>query len=293
MILVKEEFIGGEKWRRAVKLGGSDAIVLWVAIKCYCSQHPDTEGFVPGEELEALPGAPRGARRKALQALLECGRLLPGGDRGPGLLEPAEGGWILHDYLEHSASPEEIELRRARARLRKQDYRERTRRELAAVLRLTADLGTPALAPPPLEAGDTVGHVPHVPWDTSGDTGGTVPRDDLAGACPREGERVPAPTRASAHPNPTQPNPTQKSLRSLASTIRDPRAPPGELRHPVEACAAHRQFAADHGLDVEPLLAELRAAPGTAGLSSDEIRTRLAGMLEAAAEVRQAIGGAA
>jgi hypothetical protein len=296
MILVKEEFVGGEKWRRAVKLGGSDAIVLWLAMKCYCSQHPDTEGFVPGEEIEALPGAPRGARRKALQALLECGRLLPGGGRGTGLVEPAEGGWKLHDYLDHSASPEELELRRAKAALRKQTYRESKRRELDAVRRLSADLG----APPPLGAGDTAGHVPrdtrghvpHVEGDIAGDTGGTVSRDGPTGAGPHEGAHGPALTRAGAHPSPTQPSPTQpkKSLRSLASTIRDPRV---ELGRPVEACAAHRQFAAEHGLDVEPILAELRAAPGTACLSADEIRAQVGALLLSAAEQRQAIGGAA
>lgn len=285
MILVKEEFVGGEKWRRASKLGGSDAIVLWLAMKCYCSQHPDTEGFVPGEEIEALAGAPRGARRKALQSLIDCGRLLPDGARGPGLVETVEGGWRLHDYLEHSASPEAEALRRAKARLRKQDYRDRTRRELASVQRLTAELG----------AGDTAGHVPSVSRDTSRDTGGTVSRDGLAGAGPREGAHDPAPTRASAHPSPTLPSPTQpkNSLRSLASTIREPRAPGSELRRPVEACPAHRQFAAEHGLDVEPFVAELDADPSTATLSADEIRARLAGLLMTAAEQRQALGGAA
>jgi len=293
MILVKEEFVGGEKWRRAVKLGGSDAIVLWMAMKCYCSQHPDTEGFVPGEEIEALAGAPRGARRKALQSLIDCGRLLPDGARGPGLVEPAEGGWRMHDYLEHSASPEEIELRRAKARLRKQDYRERTRRELAAVRRLTAELGAPPLETHPLGAGDNAGHVPRDGWDISRDTSGTVPRDGLADACPHEGAPVYAPAGASAHPSPALPNPTKKSLPSLASTIREPRGRGSELGRPVQACAAHRQFAAEHGLDVEPFVAELDADPSTAALSGDEIRARLAGLLMTAAEQRQAIGGAA
>lgn len=282
MILVKEEFVGGEKWRRAVKLGGSDSIVLWMAMKNYCSQHPDTEGFVPDEELDALPGAPRGARRKALQALIACGRLLPCGGRGAGLVELAEGGWLLHDYCEHSASPEEIELRRAKARLRKQTYREGKRRELDAVRRLTAELG----------AGDTAGHVPSGARDTPRDTGETVTRDSLAGACPPGGAHEGAPTRASAHPSPAQPSPTQpkKSLRSLASTIRDPR---GGLPPPVEACAEHRQFAADYGLDVEPFLAELRDAASAESLSPDEIRTRLGALLMTAAEQRQAMGGAA
>lgn len=278
MILIKEEFVGGEKWRRAVKLGGSDAIALWVAMKCYCSLHPDTEGFVPDEELDALPGAPRGARRRALQALIKCGRLLLAGERGTGLVEVAPGGWRLHDYLDHSAAPEEIELRREKARIKKQTYREHKRIELAAVRRFAGELA----------AGDSPGGHP---GDNGGDNGGTVVGDVLAGAPPHESARAPAPTRASAHPSPALPNPTQKNLRSLASTIRDHRA--GELGNPVEACASHRQFAAEHDLDLEPFLAQLRGAPGTVALSKDEIRTHLAAMLEQAVERRQAIGGAA
>lgn len=282
MILIKEEFVGGEKWRRAVKLGGSDAIALWVAMKCYCSLHPDTEGFVPDEELDALPGAPRGARRRALQALIKCGRLLLAGERGTGLVEVAPGGWRLHDYLDHSAAPEEIELRREKARIKKQTYREHKRIELAAVRRFAGELA--GADSPGGQQGDTEG-------DSPGDNRGTVPGDVLAGAPPHEGARAPAPTRAGAHPSPALPNPTHKNLRSLASTIRDHRA--GELGNPVEASAAHRQFAAEHGLELEPFLAQLRGEPGTVALSKDEIRTHLAALLEQAAERRQAIGGAA
>jgi hypothetical protein len=283
MILIKEEFVGGEKWRRAVKLGGSDVIALWLAMKCYCSSHPDTEGFVPNEELDGLPGAPRGARRKALQALIECGRLLPCGGRGAGLVEVAQGGWQMHDYLDHSAAPEEIELRRQKARLRKQSYRESKRRELDAVRRLAGELaeGTP---------GDmSHGTSGDIPGDTSGDGSETVPRDDLAGASPSASASVPAPARAGAHSSPTHSSPTHKKSLTRPSTIRGARARP----HPVEACAEHRLFAAENGLELEPVLAELRASPSTAGLSADEIRTRLASLLMTAAEQRQAIGGAA
>jgi hypothetical protein len=285
MILIKEEFIGGEKWRRAVELGAADAIVLWLAIKCYCAQHPDTEGFVPTEDLDRLPGAPRRAR-KALQALIDCGRMLPGGARGPGLVEPAEGGWRLHDYLDHSASPEEVALRRERARLRKQAYREHKRRELDAVRRLASEerqLGAPPLASHPL--GD--GGAGHVPWDTAGhsgdirgDTEGDVPLDRLAGARPPEPAQAPAPTRASAQPSPPQPSPAKKSLRSLTNGIRD-----------LEVCAEHRRFAAEHRIELEPILAELREDPRAAVLSADEMRARLGGLLMSAAGGQ--MGGAA
>jgi|GEM_PF-4921790 len=293
MILIKEEFVGGEKWCRAVKLGGNDVIAMWLAMKRYCSLHPDTEGFVPDEELDALPGAPRAARRKPLQALIECGRLLPGGQRGTGLVEPAEGGWKLHDYLDHSAAPEEIELRRQKARLRKQDERERKRLELAAVRRLSAELTAGGDAAGHVTR-DTAGHVTRDGCDISRDTGETVPRDGLAGERPHEGAPVPAPTRASAHPSPTLPNPSKKSLRSLTSTIRDPRGRGSELGRPVEVCPAHREFALEHGVDVAPLLVELADDPSTAGLSPDDLRARLGALLMTAAEQRQAaIGGAA
>lgn len=294
MILIKEEMIGGDKYRRAIELGGSDAIVLWLALKCYCSQHADTEGFVPGEVLAGLPGAPRRAR-KALEALVDCGRLLPDGTRGHGFVEEVEHGWQLHDYLDHAPPREEIELRKEKSRLRKQSYREHKRRELAAVRRLAAELGEQGA--PPLEGhplgGDTAGHVPRDRWDTEGDTEGDSPRDtegdnpgvSLAGGRPREGTRGPAPARAGAPPNPTQPNPTKRNLPRRASTIRDP------LR--VAACAEHRLFASENGLDVDELLEEVRRTPEAAGLSEDEIRTRLGEVLANAAAERRAMGGAA
>lgn len=281
MILIKEEFVGGEKWRRAVELGGSDAIVLWLAMKRYCSHHTDTEGFVPDEDLEGLPGAPR-RLRKALQVLIDCGRRLPCGQRGPGFVEPVEGGWRLHDYLEHSAAPEEIALKREKERIRKNAYRESKRRELDAVRRFASELGT----------GEPAGHVPHVPWDSPTESDGTgeadVPRDTLAGAGPPEGARVHAPAHAGAHPNPSQPNPT-KNLRGLTSTIREP---PSELGAPIEVSPAHRRLAADHGLDVEELVEQLRSELGDACLSKDEIRARLSGALMTAIDLRR-VGGAA
>lgn len=283
MILIKEEFVGGEKWRRAVELGGSDVIALWLALKCYCSQHPDTEGFIPAEVLDGLPGAPRRAR-KALQALIECGRMLPKGERGTGLVETVEHGWKLHDYLDHAAAPEEDELRREKARLKKQTYREARRRELAAVRRLAGDLAA---------AGDIGGQSGDSKGDTPGDNGGDTKGDGvapvLAGARPPESARERAPTRASAHPSPTLPNPTQKSLRSLASTI----LRTDELVT-LEPCAAHRQYAAEHDLDLDPILSELAMEAGTACLSRDEVGVRIWRKLErAATERRQAMGGAA
>jgi hypothetical protein len=70
------------------------------------------------------------------------------------------------------------------------------------------------------------------------------------------------------------------------STIRDP----AEL---VEACPEHRQYAADHHLELEPFLAEVRTAARAQALSPDEVRSRLATLLATAVEQRPAVGGAA
>lgn len=121
MITIKEEFVGGDKWKRAVALAGSDAIVLWLAMKHYVAVHL-TNGFVPGDEVRALPGAPAKARR-ALDALLGCGRLRPDGSRGAGLVDEHPHGWQLHDYLDHANSADKEMDRRRKERDRKASYR--------------------------------------------------------------------------------------------------------------------------------------------------------------------------
>jgi hypothetical protein len=200
VIVIKEEFVGGEKYSRAQRLGGSDAIVMWLALKAYASKHPSCAGFIPDEDLDRLLGAPAPrVVQKALRALVECGRLLPDGSRGPGLVEPVPSGWQLHDYLDHSQAPEELELRRERARLKKQRQREEQRRELELVRSQTRDLS-------PGQMGDNEGQLP---GDTSGDDGGDEPRDvpgtSLAGA--RTPGPAPARTGARPQPSPTLSNP--------------------------------------------------------------------------------------
>ena len=189
MLVLKEEFVGCEKYRRAYKLGGGDAIVMWLALKCYASQHPSSEGFIPDEDINDLAGVPR-SPRKALRALVECGGLMPDGTRGAGLVDPAPGGWRLHDYLDHSQTPEEIELRREKARQKKARQRAEKRRELEQVR-------TESITVYALERG------------TPGDSGGHVPGDTLASVRPPAHVSAPARVHALARPqpNPAQPNP--------------------------------------------------------------------------------------
>lgn len=189
--MLKEEFVGCPKWMRAIKLAGSDAIVMWLAIKLYASTHP-TNGFVPDEEVELLRGAPRNPR-KALKALVECGAIGPDGQRGAGLVEPALHGWQMHDYTEHANSSEHELLRKEKARDRKRQQRERERLELEA-RRLAA-----GVHPQPPPSGGTYNRDTR---DSHGVTSVTVTHETgpvTSGVYPG------APGRAH-EPNPTQPN---------------------------------------------------------------------------------------
>jgi len=206
MIVIKEEFVGSDKYRRAAKLGGSDAIVLWLALKCYASKYPRTLGFIPSEAIADLPGAPK-RTRKAFDALLACGELLPSGERGAGLVEWVDGGWQLHDYLDHSVAPEELELRKEKARLKKQRQRAEQRQELEELREIgeaIEGLGQRGDMSP----GTDGGHVP-----------GT-PRGDNGGASPRAGARPPA-SASPRVPNPTLPSPPHfsKEMRRTSSDL--------------------------------------------------------------------------
>lgn len=100
------------KFIRAAKEGGSDAIHLWLGLKCYCSKHL-TDGFVPEDMLDEVrgPRSPK-ARERAMRALMSAR-----------LVHLADGGYQMHDYLDWSSSREEVLARRAAARERKQRSR--------------------------------------------------------------------------------------------------------------------------------------------------------------------------
>jgi len=117
-----DAFIGHHKTRRAVR-SGWEALGMWLALRTYVALHL-TDGFIPDEEIDELPSAPK-APRKWLKVLVECGRPERDGTRGPGLLDPVDGGWMLHDYGDHALSADEIRRRRDYARDRKCKQRQR------------------------------------------------------------------------------------------------------------------------------------------------------------------------
>lgn len=209
VITIKEEFVGGAKITRAIKIGGWEALGMWLALKRYCAEHP-SGGFIPDEDMDKLHGAPKN-QAKAMKALAECGRLAVDGSRGHGLVERHELGWQLHHYEDHANTVEE-ELRREKARVRKQVWRAEQAAMLAG-LRAGQHNGTESGQSHGTETRDcpAVSHGTEA-GQSAGQSRGTPPA----------GGGAPARTRAHAPPNPTQPNPTSRGEDPPAPKPADP-----------------------------------------------------------------------
>lgn len=122
MITVKEEFLSSVKTQRAIKLGGYSVLAVWLALKAYVAAG-NTGGFIPAESIPDLPGMPK-KWQKAMDALVDCGKLRPDGSRGPGLVERVELGFQLHDYEDHGTPVEVEDERRRKAREKKRRHRQ-------------------------------------------------------------------------------------------------------------------------------------------------------------------------
>jgi hypothetical protein len=97
------------KFIRAVKLGGSEAIHLWLGIRAYCGQNL-TDGKVPRDMLDEVRGPSNEKKRElALGALVTVGLIRDNGNQGV----------AMHDYLQWSSSREDVLERRGKARERK------------------------------------------------------------------------------------------------------------------------------------------------------------------------------
>lgn len=187
LILVKEEFLNEDKTKRAIKMGGGDAILMWLAIKSYVARK-NSGGFVPDEAIDDLQGAPK-EPRESLKVLVECGMRKKSGEFGAGLVDPHPFGWMLHDYDDHG-TPQEVEAeRREKARLQKASRR-------AEQARLKALLS------------DSVrGHGPDSTPDKQADNVGQNGPDNAPDSMPdtpRPRAHTSAPARAP-QPNPAQP----------------------------------------------------------------------------------------
>lgn len=244
MITVKEEFLTCDKTRRAVEAAGSDAIVMWLAMKAYCSEHL-TNGFIPEEEIGKLPGAPKRRRSRALRALVECGRVDETGQRGAGLVDRTEHGWRLHDYLDHSECADDLRLKRAQETARKRAYRAKKRAEIEESVRMS-------------RAGQDTGQ----PRDT---TGQSVPpsancpgRDSCARARPQPSPAQPYDPTREGDPRPDSVGMAAPALGTLPASQRpEYRAYerqwagiPTALADDWEPTQAHQELADERGRDL-------------------------------------------
>ncbi len=102
------------KFIRAVKLGGSEAVHLWLGMRAYCGKLL-TDGFIPEDMVDEVRG-PRDPKKRAaaLEAL-----------RSARLVDPAEGGYQMHNYLKWSKSRDDVLAARKQARDRQAKSRGR------------------------------------------------------------------------------------------------------------------------------------------------------------------------
>jgi hypothetical protein len=117
-IELDDQILNHPKFIRAVKIGGSETIHLWLGMRAYCSQNL-TDGFIPSDMLDEVRG-PKSekARRSAMAALVEVN-----------LVEIRDNGVALHDYLDWASSRDEVTQWRAKARERKAKSRTVSRQE--------------------------------------------------------------------------------------------------------------------------------------------------------------------
>ena len=97
------------KFIRAVKLGGSEAVHLWLGLRAYCGQHL-TDGAIPRDMLYEVRGPSNPKKRAAALAVLFSVGLLE--DDGATNVQ-------MHDFLDWSSSRDAVLAARERARERK------------------------------------------------------------------------------------------------------------------------------------------------------------------------------
>lgn len=116
---------GSITWHTKALSAGDAALGVWVRLLGHCAQHL-TDGHIPQQVAKAVGATSPGA----INALVEAG-----------LLEVVEGGYRLHDYLEHNSSRAEIEASREASR----DRKARSRSAAKSMLSRVTDAVTPTV----------------------------------------------------------------------------------------------------------------------------------------------------
>jgi len=121
------------KFIRAVKLGGSEAVHLWLSVKAYCNKQL-TDGHVPEDMLDEVRG-PKDAKKRAtaLAALIEVN-----------LLEKVADGVQMHNYLKWSRSRADV----LESRRKNSERQAKSRGSHAVTDAATARAVTPSVTTP-------------------------------------------------------------------------------------------------------------------------------------------------
>lgn len=105
-----------------VRKAGNAAVGLFCRLGSHAAKHL-TEGHVDAELVRDY-GTPATVRK-----LVAVGMLHPVGHGCPRCEQPAEGGYVMHDYLDYNRSRKQIEAARENGRRRQQKGRDRDRDE--------------------------------------------------------------------------------------------------------------------------------------------------------------------
>jgi len=130
MMLLDDGILEHEKFVRAIRLAGGDAVHLWLGLRAYCAKKL-TDGRIHEDMLSEVKGPAGRARVKALTALQASGLVHTAEQRAAcpdckSADAAADGIW-MHDYLQWSESREEAQERRVSNRERQRRLRSRSR----------------------------------------------------------------------------------------------------------------------------------------------------------------------
>lgn len=159
------------KFLRAISQGGSAVIHMWLGLRAYCSQNL-TDGHIPTDMIGFVDGPTDSrSRKRAIDCLADNN-----------LLHRVDTGLLLHDYLDHASSREQVLAWREANRNRKRKNRGVSRCD---------NSGTPCGTPtetPPVTTGVTTSGIqtpsPSLITDTNTDTQDTGGRGGNFVHCP-------------------------------------------------------------------------------------------------------------
>lgn len=136
-----DQILNHPKFIRARKIGGSEAIDMWLGIRAYVGQNL-SNGFVPADMVDEVRGPVGKKRVAALKTLTEvgllhhvaCGRIsAPACARCHEVVAqvvPVSGaGILMHDFLQWSRSKSQVIADRERSRDRQAKSRGKSRRD--------------------------------------------------------------------------------------------------------------------------------------------------------------------